>query len=201
MAEKGRPRAFDRDAALDAAMRLFWRKGFTATSMADLTSAMGIGAPSLYAAFGNKEALYRAALERFGAFQGRLIWGAFDAAPSARAAVESVLAASAAALPGGEGPPGCMVTLSAAADEDCSDELRGLVRGARAFGLVRLRARLDRAVAEGEIAAGADVDRIARFYICVQQGMSIQARDGAGPVELEGVARAAMAAWQTLTHP
>lgn len=201
MAEKGRPRAFDRDAALAKAMRLFWRKGFTATSMTELTSAMGIGAPSLYAAFGNKEALYREALERFGETQGRIVWSGFHEAATAQAAIAAFLTASAAVLPNQGGPAGCMMTLSAAPEEDCSEGLRTLVRGSRAAGLNQLKARLDRAVTEGEIAPNAATGRIARFYLCVQQGMSIQARDGATPEELAEVAEAAMAAWPSLTHP
>src|SRR5215218_9208155 len=81
---RGRPRSFDRDAALEQAVRLFWRKGFEATSMADLTAAMGIGAPSLYAAFGSKEALYAEALSYYQERFGTLAWGRFESAATAR---------------------------------------------------------------------------------------------------------------------
>lgn len=198
MALRGRPRAFDRDAALDAATQVFWQKGYTASSMADLCAAMGINAPSLYAAFGSKEGLYEQAIARYCERTGHGIWGGVEAASDARAAVESVLLASAASLPCGEGPAGCMVVLSSVGQEG-EERLGALVREGRADGPRRLEARLARAVAEGELPEDLDLKAIARFYACVIQGMSIQARDGLGRAELEGIARAAMAAWPALT--
>lgn len=199
MAEKGRPRAFDRDAALDAAILLFWRKGYTATSMADLTAAMGIGAPSLYAAFGNKEALYSQALARYAAQAQARLWAPMDAAPTARAAIEAMLLTSATALAEEGHPTGCMVTLCAASDEDWSDQLRDAARAARRAILDKLTSCLVQAMQTGELPATADVTRLARFYLCVHQGMSIQARDGATPEELQDVARAAMLGWDALS--
>lgn len=192
---RGRPRAFDRDAALDAAMRLFWRKGFAATSISDLTDAMGIGSPSLYAAFRSKEELYAEALRRFADEAASMIWSAFDRAGSARAAMESLLLAAAAEFPATPGKPaGCMVTLSAAGAEGCA-ALGDLVSGGRREGLHRFEARLARAVQDGELRPGTDVPAMSRFYQAVQHGMALQARDGASRAELESVARAAMAAW------
>ncbi|RYG85457.1 TetR/AcrR family transcriptional regulator [bacterium] len=193
---RGRPRAFDRDAALGEAVRLFWRKGFEATSMADLTSAMGIGAPSLYAAFGSKEALYAEALCHYQKTFGPLTWGRFDAAPTAKAAVEAWLMDSAAALTGGSAdmPRGCMVTLSAV-DRDEHGELCEALRSSRGLGLDRLEARFARAVAEGEFPATTDLRALARYVQTVQNGMSILARDGATRAELESVARVAMGNW------
>ncbi|WP_407521357.1 TetR/AcrR family transcriptional regulator [Methylobacterium oryzisoli] len=194
---RGRPRGFDREAALAQAMLLFWRKGFAATSIADLTQAMGIGSPSLYAAFGSKEALYAEALRYYGERYEASVWANFTAARTARAAVEALLMDSAAALPNGcgrEEPLGCMVTLSAAGSEGHA-ELGAIVCAARARGLERVAARLDRAVAEGEIGASLDVAALARFVMTVQNGMSLQARDGASRAELEAVARQAMLGW------
>jgi AcrR family transcriptional regulator len=88
---RGRPRAFDREAALEQATRLFWVKGFEATSIADLTQAMGIGSPSLYAAFGSKEALYAEALQYYREKNEHLVWSAFGAADTARSAVAALL--------------------------------------------------------------------------------------------------------------
>jgi AcrR family transcriptional regulator len=194
---RGRPRGFDREAALGEAMRLFWRQGFAATSISDLTAAMGIGSPSLYAAFGSKEALYAEALRHYGERYEATVWANFAAATTARDAVAALLMDSAAALTtccGRAEPPGCMVTLSAAGSEGHAD-LGTLVRAARAQGLKRVEERLARAVAEGEIAATVDIPGLARFVLTVQNGMSLQARDGATRGDLEVVAHLAMLGW------
>lgn len=191
---RGRPRAFDRDAALAQATFVFWKKGFEATSMADLTAAMGIGSPSLYAAFGSKEALYQAALDYYRQTYEGLVWSNFFAHASVRDALASWLGDSAAALTGclAEIPRGCMVTLSAVGSEGHA-ALGELVRSARGITLARLTARLTRAVDEREIPASVDVPALARFLQTVQGGMSIQARDGASRAELEAVADVALA--------
>lgn len=198
MAARGRPRGFDRDAALQAAMELFWRKGFSATSMADLCGAMGINAPSLYAAFGSKEGLYEAALQHYSEAATPLIWGAFETAPTARDSIAGLLMASAANLPGTDRPPGCMITLATAGQEGCA-RLGDLVARARADGEVLIAARLRRAVAEGELRPSTDIAALAAFYACVQHGMSIEARDGADRQKLEAIARCALSAWPMLT--
>jgi AcrR family transcriptional regulator len=199
---RGRPRAFDRDAALAAAMRLFWRKGFAATSISDLTEAMGIGSPSLYAAFGSKEALYSEALDFYGKTYDALAWGNFFRAATCREAIESYLMDSAAALTGSAGriePLGCMVTLSAVGSEGHA-ELGEIVKAARASAIERVRERLRRAIADGELDAATDVDGLGRFVVAVQGGMSLMARDGASRAELEAVARHTMQGWRDRTE-
>jgi AcrR family transcriptional regulator len=194
---RGRPRAFDREAALDTATRLFWRKGYAATSISDLTEAMGIGSPSLYAAFGSKEELYAESLSHFGERFEALVWGNFRAASTAYQAVEELLMDSAAAFTGSCGqndPRGCMVTLSAVGSEG-HVELGERVRAARAAAVTRIEQRLGQAVTEGELGADTDIPGLARFVVAVQNGMSILARDGASRAELEAVARHAMRAW------
>ncbi len=197
---RGRPRAFDREAALAEATRLFWTKGYEATSMADLTEAMGIGATSLYAAFGSKEALYAEALRYYREHYEALVWAKFLSAGTAREAVVSYLLDSAAALTGAlcDIPLGCMVTLSSVGSEGHA-ELGELVQSARAVTFQRLRARLVRAMADGEILSSIDVDALARFVQTVQNGMSILARDGASRVELEAVAQVAVLGWDART--
>ena len=178
-------------------MRLFWQKGYAATSISDLTTAMGIGSPSLYAAFGSKEALYAEALRHYGERYEASVWANFAAARTAREAVLALLMDSAAALTGSSGsaePRGCMVTLSAAGSEGHTD-LSSVVRAARARGLERVVERFDRAVALGELDASVDLPSLARLVITVQNGMSLQARDGASRDDLEGVARLMMLGW------
>lgn len=193
---RGRPRAFDREAALTQATHLFWRKGYETTSIADLTEAMGIGSPSLYAAFGSKEALFTEALRHYNTTYEALVWGRFRSAGTAREAVLSLLMDSAAALTGSlaDNPLGCMVTLSSVGGEGRSD-LGDLVRSARAVTLERLEACLAGAVSSGELAGETDIHALARFVQTVQSGMSILARDGASRAELEGVAQMAMLRW------
>jgi AcrR family transcriptional regulator len=193
---RGRPRAFDRNAALSQAMRLFWQKGYEATSMSDLTEAMGIGSPSLYAAFGSKEALYAETLHHYQESFQTLGWASFCAARTARDAVEAWLMDSAGFLTGAvlDLPLGCMVTLSAVGSEG-HQELGELARSARAAPFSRLMERLSQAVADGEIPANVDVPALARFVQTVQNGMSILARDGVSRAELESVAQVAMLGW------
>ena len=202
---RGRPRAFDRDAALAKAVRLFWMRGFEATSIADLTAELGIGAPSLYAAFESKEALYAEALQRYVDDNEAYVWAGFQAAATAREAVRSLLSDSAAALTGcvADLPRGCMVTLSQAGGKG-NEALGELVRAARAQTLERLMRRIEDAVAAGEIPPAANRHALARFVQTTQAGMSILARDGASGDELQAVADLAMEAWDarlTATRP
>lgn len=189
---RGRPRAFDRDAALTAAMHLFWAKGYSATSIADLTSAMGIGAPSLYAAFGSKEALYTEALAQYAKANEATAWGGFFTAETARAAAAAFLHDTARGL--AQACNGCMVTLSAAGAEG-NEKLGALVVAARKETVVRLERRIAQAQAIGEIDRSVDAHGLARFVQTVQSGMSILARDGAALDDLLAVAETAMLGW------
>ncbi|WP_285294438.1 TetR/AcrR family transcriptional regulator [Aureimonas altamirensis] len=189
---RGRPRAFDRKAALDAATRLFWKKGYSATSIADLTTAMGIGSPSLYAAFGSKEQLYAETLDHYRQENEATVWGGFLASDTARGAVQAFLMDSAAGL--SQAVAGCMVTLSSVGCEG-NAELGALVLAARNTALERLEARLRRGVEDGEIPDTVDVHGLARFVQSVQNGMSVLARDGITRDELERIAETAMLGW------
>jgi AcrR family transcriptional regulator len=196
MTDRGRPREFDRDTALQAAMRVFWRKGFFATSMNDLCDAMGIRSPSLYAAFGSKEALYLEAVEHYAKTIGvPSIWGRLTDGPTAHACIENLLLAAAENLPASEvTPAGCMLTL-AAMGEACPGMIPDTIRKIRTQLLEMLRSRLNDAMVSGELPATTDIDRVSRFYLGVYQGIAIQARDGATPSELKGIAKTAMSAW------
>ena len=191
----GRPRAFDRDEALEAAMILFWRKGFAAASMNDLCDAMGVRSPSLYAAFGSKEALYLEAIERYVETIGPPIWGKLAEGNTARASVESLLLAATESLPKSqETPAGCMAALGAVCDEWPAG-IADAVRKVRLEMLGMLRSRLEAGLANGELAPTTDIEALSRFYFGIYEGMAIQARDGAASADLKAIARVAMAAW------
>lgn len=198
---RGRPRNFDRQTVLDRAMRVFWARGYAATSISDLTEAMGIGAPSLYATFGSKASLYAEAIKQYQTQYQHRTWAGFWNAATAREAIERLLLDSAIVLTGScsEGNPlGCMVTLSAAESEGYSD-LGKMVITARNEILSRLNDRLSVAVTDGEIDPSVNVAALARYVAAIQNGMSIHARDGATRNELENVARVAMIGWDAQT--
>lgn len=201
MQPRGRPRSFDRSAALRRAMMVFWAKGYDGASMPELTAAMGIHSPSLYAAFGSKQALYREALALYGDSEGTAIWDGIPAAPTARAAVEQFLRASAESFSRPDRPAGCMVALGGLHGEDANPDLSRDLRRRRALGVTTLRRRLERAVGSGELPAQLDCLAVARFYATVQHGMSIQARDGASQAALQSIADGAMAGGDALTAP
>ncbi|SEM25379.1 DNA-binding transcriptional regulator, AcrR family [Bosea lupini] len=198
MAERGRPRAFDRAEALQKAMLLFWEKGFQGTAMSELTAAMGINAPSLYACFGSKEGLYREAMALYESGDGAELAAAIAAAPTVRDAIEIYLMRSAALFSRPGKPAGCMIVLSVVHAAGTSEEAGRALRDARTEMQGVLEERLRGALASGELSAG-DPAAIAAFFCTVQQGMSIRARDGASRAELKAVAQGAMAAWDGLT--
>jgi AcrR family transcriptional regulator len=191
----GRPREFDREVALEAAMLLFWRKGFTATSMSDLCDVTGVSSPSLYAAFGSKEALYLEAAEHYVRTWGPRVWDKLAEGATARAGIENLLIAGSAILPKSRAvPAGCMAMLGAVGDE-WPPAIARAAKKVRLEMLGNLRTWLETAVAKGELPASVDVDGLSRFYLSVMEGMAIQARDGATEAELRGAAVAAMMAW------
>lgn len=191
----GRPRRFDREAALRGAMRIFWQKGFATTSMNDLCETMGIRSPSLYAAFSSKESLYLEALNHYVMTIGNAVWAKLEGKSTARAGVEDFLRVAAEALPeSNSGPAGCMSTLAGIGDA-WPDAIAEVAREIRLSCLRHLRARLDIAVADGELPSSIEVDRLSRFYFGVFEGMAVQAKDGASRDDLLGIAETALAAW------
>lgn len=201
MAERGRPRAFDRNEALRHAMEVFWARGYEGTSVGDLIAAMGINKPSLYAAFGSKEALFREAVALYDQVEGTPIQRALDEAPTARASVEAVLRHNAEAYARADQPRGCMIVLSSLLGTPENEAVRRFLKDQRTLGEEALRRRIERGVAEGDVPAGADARRLATFYTTVTQGLSVQARDGATADALGTIVDAAMSAWDKLIEP
>ncbi|HEX7043039.1 MAG TPA: TetR/AcrR family transcriptional regulator [Burkholderiales bacterium] len=198
---RGRPRAFDRAAALAKAMDVFWAKGYEGASLAELTEAMGINPPSLYAAFGSKEALFLEAVQLYSVREDGPDWDAVLEAPSARAGIARLLDESAVAFTRRGKPRGCLIALGALHDTGANASVCAKLRAYRTGNLAKLRRRLERAATEGEIPRTVDCDAVASFYLSIQHGMSILARDGASRATLLAVARAAMDAWACLTSP
>jgi AcrR family transcriptional regulator len=192
---RGRPRQFDREAALDAATRLFWERGFAGTSMSDLQSAMKINAPSLYAAFGDKRALFEASVENYqvgcGSFAGR----ALLEENTARAAIERLLREAARTFSDPALPHGCMVVCSALNLPESDDGVRLFLQERRKQSERMIRKRIERGISDGDLARDTDAAALAGFVTTVFQGLSIQARDGAGRKALEAVVSRCMMAW------
>jgi AcrR family transcriptional regulator len=190
----GRPRAFDADKVLDRALEVFWRKGYEGTAMSDLTKAMRINRPSIYAAFGNKEELFRKVLDRYAEGPASYVREALKAS-TARQAVERVLLAAADVPTNGEGPRGCLLVQSALACGDAAESVRRELNSRRADGEAELRKRLRRAKAEGDLPRSADPAELARYVVTVAHGMSVEAAGGASQRELLQVVKTAMRAW------
>jgi AcrR family transcriptional regulator len=172
-APPGRPRAFDPDTALERAMHVFWAKGYEGASLSDLTRAMRINRPSLYAAFGNKEELFRKVLDRY--VNGPLAYfGKALAAPKARDVIEQIFFGAARMAGDPTLPAGCLMVQGALAVGNAAGSVRKEAAGRRAASEVALRRRLQRAKREGDLPQDADPSELARYVMTVLQGMAVQ---------------------------
>lgn len=190
----GRPRAFDPDQALEVAMQVFWKKGYEGTTLPDLTEAMGINRPSLYATFGNKEELFRKALARYGTGPAACMKAAFEL-PTAREAVVKMLSSAADLQTDPQTPPGCMAVQAALACGDDADPVRQTLITTRNAYREALRARLEQAQAAGELPAQFDAAELAQYFVTIVQGMAVQAAGGATRADLQRVIDVAMYFW------
>lgn len=193
---KGRPREFDVEQALETAMRVFWEKGYEGTSLSDLTEAIGINRPSLYAAFGNKEELFRKVLERYGNGPGVCSKTALEL-PTARAVAERLLFNSVESLTDPTYPRGCLTVNAALSCSEEAEPIRLTLCEGRSESLKALIERFERARAEGDLPASADPEGLAVFITVVQLGMAVQAASGGCRGTLHKAAELAMQAWPT----
>ena len=190
----GRPRCFDAEAALARALEVFWRKGYEGTSLSDLTAAMGINRPSLYAAYGNKEALFRKALDRYAQAADSSIRDALNG-PTARGAVERLLRAAADGSDCPQSPRGCLMVRAALACGEEAEAVRQELTVRRTGTEMLIRQRLERARDEADLPTGADPADLARYVVTVLHGMSVQAAGGATREELRRVVETALRGW------
>ena len=190
----GRPLSFDRDGALHQAMLVFWRHGYESSSLAELTAAMGITAPSLYTAFGDKKRLFLEAVQRYAGDPAELT-RMLEGAATAREAAESLLQHSARLYTGKSTPPGCLIATSVASCSAEGADLQAEMAAVRLDVESRLRRRIAAGMRDGELPVGTDAAGLAAHTVAVIQGMSTLARDGASRAKLMKLAETAMAAW------
>jgi AcrR family transcriptional regulator len=190
----GRPPSFDRDGALQQAMLLFWRHGYEATAISDLTAAIGVTAPTIYAAFGDKKSLFLKAMGRYlsGPTTSETI---IDGAKSAGEAASNLLKASAIAFTGADTPPGCLLASAAISCSVAASDVQRELAKIRLAIEARLRNRVLQGIEEGELPRSTDAEALASHVMAVIQGMSTLARDGASREKLERVGHMAMSAW------
>ena len=193
---RGRPREFCVDHALAQALRVFWEKGDEGTSLTDLTDAMGITRPSLYAAFGNKESLFRKALDLYEREKLDYIGKALEQ-PTARGVAEAMLRGSVDNVMSCEEPHGCLGVITSVACGAESQSIREEVVKRGAAGKLALAQRFERAKAEGDLPAHVDTEGLMRVLIALLQGISVQASQGASREELDRLIETGLSLWPT----
>ncbi|WP_136162199.1 TetR/AcrR family transcriptional regulator [Sphingomonas flavalba] len=191
---KGRPREFDIDVALAAALRVFWQRGYEGASLSDLTSEMGITRPSLYAAFGNKEMLFRKAFDLYEREKMAYMKTALDA-PTARGVAERLLRSAVDIHCGTDDPRGCLGVISSLACGQEAESIRAEVIARRVSAEAALIARFERALAEGDFPTGVEPGALAHYLIAILQGMAVQAGVGASRVQLEQLVETSLIVW------
>ena len=193
-APKGRPREFCVDRALAAALGVFWSKGYEGASMADLTEAMGITKPSLYAAFGNKEALFHKALDLYEAEKLDYIRKALEQ-PTARAVVEHLLRGAIDAQMSSCDPKGCLGVISMSACGAEAESIKADVMQRRASSQAALVERFEQAKRDGDLSDDVDVIGLTGYLYAIFQGMAVQAGSGATRADLERVVATSLMMW------
>ncbi|MDL4775146.1 TetR/AcrR family transcriptional regulator [Actinomadura xylanilytica] len=197
---QGRPREFDVDERLDRAMEVFWRQGYEGTALSDLTKAMGINRPSLYAAYGNKEALFRRAFDRYLDGPASHVGSALEQ-PTSRAVTEALLRGAADVATTADGPDGCLMVQSALATGTQGAPIRAELAERRRASERRLAERFERARAEGDLPRSVNAEALAHYVWSISYGLSVQATGGATREDLHRVVDLTLNAWPPGERP
>ncbi len=190
----GRPRSFDREQALDAAMHVFWRYGYEGASLTALTDAMDINRPSLYAAFGDKAGLFREAVARYGTGPGRYIRRALGQ-PRSRQVAEMLLRGAVAIATDTPNPGGCLWVQGALVTSSEGEIIRTEMVALRNAGTAQIQDRLERARREGDLSPATDVEALTLFLVSVMNGIAVQASSGRSRESLNSVVDLALKVW------
>jgi AcrR family transcriptional regulator len=202
MTKLGRPREFDRDVALEAAMIVFWEKGYEGASLEDLQEAMGaISPPSFYAAFGSKEALFFETVELYARTMAARPREALDGAPTARDAIERLFRATIEIITGARTPHSCLLMLGAINCAPANHAIEERMRERRREGSEIVRERIERGVVDGDLPKDAPIETLSSLAISFAHGLPLRARDGATRAELLAGLHGLMAAWDAITAP
>jgi len=191
----GRPRKFDRDAAIETALQRFWRQGYEGTSTTQLTAEIGISQPSLYAAFGSKEGLFNEALNLYLNKYGQFLIQALRDAGNIKEGIKNALTSAARQYSDREHAPGCFVAMGGLQGAAEHANIHGALAHQRKLAKDFIEQSLREAAKSGEIPSSVDLHALASYYAMVIQGLAVQATDGASREELEKMAELAMSAW------
>jgi AcrR family transcriptional regulator len=193
---RGRPAVFDRASALNAAMKLFWERGYEGTSFDDLIAAMGISASSFYNSFGSKEALYCEATRSYREWAGQWFFAILnDPAIDTKTAFARLFEATAEEFTRGDHPPGCMISLAGTHCSPGMKNIRDMMAEHRAFSESAMADRIRKGVVRGDLSGDTDCEMLAAYYSALARGLAVQARDGATREKLSEIGRLAMRAW------
>ncbi len=195
--ERGRPRKFDRDLALDKALMVFWQNGFQGASLSTLTDAMGINKPSLYAAFGDKSSLYRQALQRYSEREGEKHAHAMAQETQARAAIRAFLMSAVRLLTDAHHPGGCFVVTgtSDCGIKDTPADVRHAVKEALTGFQGFIQQRLEQAQAEGDLPSDTNCAVLSAYFGTLLSGLAVQAKVGVTEEQLIRVVDTSLEAW------
>lgn len=193
MALRGRPRSFDREVALEKVMKVFWEKGYECAQINDFTAAIGITPPSFYAAFGSKEQAFREAVDHYKATIGGAPLNALDEAATLKQGIRAMLESHAdkvCACPSG----GCMVSVSSIQCKPENKAVKEFLKAIRQSASERIYTRCERALREGDLPQGTDLDQLTEFYHAMLQSVAYEARDGGTRATVQNIIEMAMRA-------